>query len=300
MPAYKVTSHFFNGFLTVIFGGSTGIEVSTVVATSTLGELASRKDVIFKKYRKEFMGSAIAAGVSMLFGNPLAGLFFSFETIRKQNTKVFWVTHLGSILFAYLVGLLFNVHPLFDVSKLDWNFSYLSIPFWIALSIVSALYGVYMTRMVTFVKSFSWRETHPILTILVGGLVLGMFLFFLPSLYGDGYHEIKALLATDSLGFQSFIVLVLVVFFKPIVTGLTLQLGGDGGVFAPSIFSGALLDAIMSYVSMYFFQIEASAISFIILGVAFTVAATLHAPLTAIFLTFGIFHSCQMALLICT
>lgn len=101
MPAYKVTSHFFNGFLTVIFGGSTGIEVSTVLATSTLGELASRKDVIFKKYRKEFMGSAIAAGVSMLFGNPLAGLFFSFETIRKQNTKVFWA-HIWAVFYLHI------------------------------------------------------------------------------------------------------------------------------------------------------------------------------------------------------
>ena len=55
--------------------GSTGIEVSTVVATSALGDMASRKDPIFKKYRKEFIGSAIACGVTLLF-SPLAGLFF--------------------------------------------------------------------------------------------------------------------------------------------------------------------------------------------------------------------------------
>src|SRR5690606_29817944 len=72
LPAYKVPSHFFNGFLTVVFGGSTGIEVSTVVATSALGDMASRKDPIFKKYRKEFIGSAIACGVTLLFCSPLA------------------------------------------------------------------------------------------------------------------------------------------------------------------------------------------------------------------------------------
>jgi len=42
LPAYKIPSHYFNGFLTVIFGGSTGIEVSTVVATAAIGAAARR------------------------------------------------------------------------------------------------------------------------------------------------------------------------------------------------------------------------------------------------------------------
>jgi CIC family chloride channel protein len=57
LPAYKIPSHFFNGFLTVIFGGATGIEVSTVVATAAMGDLASKKEPIFKKYKKRIYGS---------------------------------------------------------------------------------------------------------------------------------------------------------------------------------------------------------------------------------------------------
>ena len=43
LPAYKIPSHYFNGFLTVIFGGSTGVEVSTVVATAAIGAAAYNK-----------------------------------------------------------------------------------------------------------------------------------------------------------------------------------------------------------------------------------------------------------------
>src|SRR5690606_21506701 len=94
LQAYKVNSHLFNEILTVVFGGSTGIEDSTVVATSALGVMTLRKEPIFKKYCKVFIGSAIACGVTLLFCSPLAGLFFSYETIGKQRTKVFWITHL--------------------------------------------------------------------------------------------------------------------------------------------------------------------------------------------------------------
>ncbi|HQK40823.1 MAG TPA: chloride channel protein, partial [Flavobacterium alvei] len=51
LPSYKIPSHFINGLLTVIFGGSTGIEVSTVVASATIGSVAQRKENVFRQYK---------------------------------------------------------------------------------------------------------------------------------------------------------------------------------------------------------------------------------------------------------
>lgn len=291
IPVYKIPSHFFNGFLTVVFGGTTGIEVSTVVATAALGDMASRKDVIFKKYRKEFMGAAIASGVTILFCSPLAGLFFSYETIGKQKTRIFWVTHILSVAFATAILLLMNVHPLADLSRYvkDWNIE--AVPFFVVLSILAGLYGVYMTRIVTFSKKMPFFENRPLLQLLTGAVLLGTILYFLPELYGSGYHTIQQMTINENhlIGFAALALLLAIV--KPWTTGFTLKLGGDGGVFAPSIFSGACLGLIVGVLAKSYFFPDVLVLNFVILGVALTVGATLHAPFTAIFLTFGIFNS---------
>lgn len=291
LPANKVPSHFFNGFLTVVFGGSTGIEVSTVVATSALGDMASRKDPIFKKYRKEFIGSAIACGVTLLFCSPLAGLFFSYETIGKQRTKVFWVTHLVSVGFASLILLLMNVTPVFNLGNHDTVIHYQAIPFFVILSLLAAVYGVYMTKMVTWIKSKNFLDFNPYLQILIGGLLLGGLLFVLPQLYGDGYHAIENIIHNNRFVSVGFWFLLGALFLKPFATGFSLKLGGDGGVFAPSIFGGAIMGVLIGFIVQTYFFSDAQIINFVILGVGLTVAATLHAPFTALFLTFGMFNS---------
>lgn len=291
IPAYKAPSHFFNGFLTVIFGGTTGIEVSTVVATAALGDMASRKDVIFKKYRKEFIGAAIASGVTILFCSPLAGLFFSYETIKKQKTNVFWVTHILSVCFATMILFLMNASPLVDLSYQVHDWKTEAIPFFLILSVLAGMYAVYMTKTVTFTKKIAFFENRTILQLVSGSVLLGSVLYLLPSLYGDGYHTILQFTSEKNYITSLALFALILVIIKPWTTGFTLKLGGDGGVFAPSVFAGACLGLMVGIVTKtYFFQ-EAVILNFIILGVALTVGATLHAPFTAIFLTFGIFNS---------
>ncbi|RRT93708.1 chloride channel protein [Empedobacter falsenii] len=291
IPSYKVFSHFFNGFLTVIFGGTTGIEVSTVVATATLGDMASRKDVIFKKYRKEFMGAAIASGVTILFCSPLAGIFFSYETIGKQKSNVFWFTHILSVTFSTIILFLMNAHPLIDLSQRVKEWHYEAIPFFIILCGSTSIYGVYMTRIVTYSKRILLFENQPILQLLIGSILLGIVLYFLPELYGSGYHTIAELTKETNYVVEFALLALFLVIIKPFTTGFTLKLGGDGGVFAPSIFAGACLGLLVGVLTKVYFMPDVIVLNFIILGVAFTVAATLHAPFTGIFLTFGIFNS---------
>lgn len=296
LPSFKIPSHFFNGFLTVVFGGTTGIEVSTVVSTATMGELASKKDPIFKKYKKEFMGAAIAAGVTILFCSPLAGFFFSYETIKKQHSKVFIVTHFFSILIA--VGLLFLVELETPFRPLIPILSYRieALPYFLGLALIASFYGVYMTRMVKWIKSSLPMRNKPLLQLLIGAFLLGITLFFLPMLYGDGYHAIQKLTAIPNWNEIPFSILmiVLALIIKPLITGLTLGLGGDGGVFAPSIYSGAFLGLLIGVVVKTYLDNDIMLMNFVVIGVAVTVSAVLHAPLTALFLTCGLFDSYEL------
>ncbi len=115
LPSYKIPSHFINGLLTVSFGGSTGIEVSTVVSTAAIGSLAQEKEKIFRKYKTELICAGVTAGITALFCSPLAGLLFAYEVISKKVNRIFLITNLiaAAIAFAFVVVL--QEKPLFAV-----------------------------------------------------------------------------------------------------------------------------------------------------------------------------------------
>ncbi|MBW3519144.1 chloride channel protein [Flavobacterium sp. NKUCC04_CG] len=288
LPLYKIPSHFINGFLTVIFGGSTGIEVSTVVSTAALGGMVARKKHFLKKYKNEWMGAAIAAGVTVLFHSPLAGLFFSYENILKRRSKIIIVTHLVSVTVAW--GMLFIVDepPLFQTQLQGWKYE--AIPYFLILSIVASVYGVYLTQSVLLIKSRFPIKKSPYLNVVLCAAFLSLFIWLFPELYGDGYHAIKNQLSSPTLttGWV-FLNMVLLLFLKPIMAAITLRGGGDGGVFAPSIFAGAFLGILIATLANTFAGTTLLPLNFMILGIALVLSASLHAPFTAIFLVCGLF-----------
>lgn len=289
LPSYKIPSHFINGLLTVVFGGSTGIEVSTVVASATIGSLAQRKENIFREYKTELICAGVAAGVTALFGSPIAGILFAFEVISKKMTKVFLISNLIAVAIAF--GLLFLVDekPLFSVNITTWHLK--AIPYFILLGILAGLNSVYLTRCVLFFKSqFSKIHTH-YYKILLGSAILSISLFIFPQLYGEGYHAIKTIFGSSTkiplnitLALTFFGLLIL----KPIVTSITLASGGDGGVFAPSLFIGAFLGYLLASILNTFLNADVIPINFMILGMAAVLSASIHAPFTAIFLVCGL------------
>lgn len=289
LPSYKIPSHFINGLLTVVFGGSTGIEVSTVVASATIGSVAQRKENVFRQYKTELICAGVAAGVTALFGSPIAGILFAFEVISKKVTRAFLITNLIAVAIAFGLIFLLDEKPLFAVNITTWHLK--AIPYFILLGILAGLNSVYLTRCVLFFKSqFSKINTH-YYKILLGSAVLSTSLFIFPQLYGEGYHSIKTIFdntteipLTITLALTFFGLLVL----KPIVTSITLASGGDGGVFAPSLFIGAFLGLLVASLLNTFLNIGVIPINFMIVGMAAVLSASIHAPFTAIFLVCGL------------
>ena len=78
--------------------------------------------------------------------------------------------------------------------------------------------------------------------------------------------------------------LLLLIFLKPVASSLTLGAGGDGGVFAPSIVSGALLGLLFALACNTYFNTDLILINFVLVGAAATLSASIYAPLTALFL----------------
>jgi CIC family chloride channel protein len=289
LPSYKIPSHFINGLITVAFGGSTGIEVSTVVASATIGSVAQQKENIFRQYKTELICAGVAAGVTALFSSPIAGVLFALEVISRKVTRAFIISNVIAVLIAFGLLSILKEEPLFTVSITTWHLR--AIPYFILLGILAGINSVYLTRCVLFFKSqFGKIDTH-YYKILIGSAVLSISLFIFPQLYGEGYHAIKGIFGNSSeipLTLTLALTFIGILILKPIVTSVTLASGGDGGVFAPSLFIGAFLGLLLASVLNSFFHVNVIPVNFMIIGMAAVLSASIHAPFTAIFLVCGL------------
>ena len=286
LPAYKIPSHYFNGFLTVIFGGSTGVEVSTVVATAAIGAAAYNKKTIANIYKTELICAGVAAGIATLFGSPIAGFLFAVEVIAKKLTKTIFISCASSVLVAWGFMFLFEPNKLFNFTATDWNFH--AAPYLIILSIVSGFVAVYFTKTVIFLKDRFGKINNNFIRVNAGAILVGLSIMCFPQLYGDSYSAIPELL--NQISHQSFtiglaLLLAALVILKPLVASLTLGAGGDGGVFAPSIVAGAVLGMLFAVMLNHFFNTHLIVLNFALVGAAAALSAAIHAPLTSVFLT---------------
>lgn len=288
LPLYKIPSHFINGFLTVIFGGSTGIEVSTVVASAAVGSAVHKKQLFFGRYRKELICAGIAAGITALFNSPLAGILFTFEVISRKNSAERLATVVVSSATAW--GLLYLIHeePLFDIALAGWK--YAAWPYFALLGLFAALNSVYLTRSVLLLKRYSSRISKPAYRIIGGSLLISLLIAVFPQLYGDSYHAVKesfAALPATAFTYLLAITLTAILLLKPLIVSITLSSGGDGGVFAPSLVTGAFAGLLLSLTANRFLDAQVMPLNFMLIGMAAVLSATIHAPFTAVFLVCG-------------
>ncbi|MGV8994280.1 MAG: chloride channel protein [Flavobacterium sp.] len=288
LPSYKIPSHVINGFLTVIFGGSTGIEVSTVVAAATIGSVAQQKENLFARYKTSLICAGVAAGITALFCSPIAGVLFAYEVISKKLSRSFVIACSISVAIASILLIILDEPTMFPLTIDNWNYS--AIPFFILLGILAGGISVYFTKTVMFCKEKFALLKQDYYRIILGAVLLSIALLFVPQLYGDGYHAIRvALLDSNSqLTFTFIFGTVILMILKPIITSITLAAGGDGGVFAPSLFVGAFLGLLTSVVLNSFSGVNVIVLNFVVLGMAAVLSASIHAPYTSIFLLCGV------------
>lgn len=283
LPFFKIPSHYINGFLTVAFGGSTGIEVSTVVYTAAIGNQVYEKEFSARRYKRELICAGVTAGVAILFASPLAGFFFAMEVIaRKVRGTLLYSCGLSALISGVFVYFFDNTRILpFIVEGWKWY----AMPFFILLSLFGGALSVYFTLLVTRMKFLFNKITNNFIRVNLGALTVGVMLFFFPVLYGDSYQGMYEVIQDAStVQVFSLLSLLLLALLKPLAASLTLGAGGDGGVFAPSIVAGAFLGLLFATVCNQFFTMELSMLNFALVGAAATLSASIYAPLTTLLL----------------
>ena len=283
LPLFKIPSHFINGFLTVILGGSTGVEVSTVVATATIGNYAYKKEFSARMYKRELICAGVVAGVAILFTSPLAGFLFALEVIARKMRKSLLIACSASALVSWIFIELFDSETILHHSVEKWT--YAAIPFFIILSILGGVLSVYFTLLVTRMKKIFGNISNNFIRINLGAIAVGTMIYYFPSLYGDSYHGLREILNEPlSAPTLTIFILVILAVLKPLAASLTLGAGGDGGVFAPSIVAGAFLGLGVAFVGNTYFNMDLIPINFALIGAAATLSASLYAPFTSVVL----------------
>lgn len=290
LPVYKIPSHFINGLITIVFGGSTGIEVSTVVASASIGSVSQKKGGIHHIYRKELICAGVAAAVTVLFNSPIAGALFAIEVIYRRLHATAITTIGLAVVTAWGFNYMMNSEPLFIIHVEHWNFY--AIPYFLLLGVLAGINSSYLTKSVLFFKEKFAKIDKAYVKIISGSMLVSICILMFPQLYGDGYHVMRDLFTNSEMFLSNTLILGIIglLVLKPVVTSLTLASGGDGGIFGPSLFIGAFLGLLVASILNQFFNAQVIPINFMVIGMGAVLSASLHAPFTALFLICGLIN----------
>jgi len=295
VPQDKVYSQMITSILTVGFGGSAGLEAPIASTGSAIGSLVARRFGFGTKERILLLACGAAAGISAIFNAPIAGVIFALEILLVDMPLPVVVPILISSATAALFSrFIFSGQPFVLITN-SWNAG--QFHYYIVFAILCAFISVLSKKIYFVIEDFSLRINKPYLKALGGGLTLGLFIFIVPQLFGEGYDSVQLLLQnhadfikpfwnTAAIGESWSIVLfaVLLVFFKVIATSITVGSGGNGGMFGSSLFMGAMLGFAFSRTINILGIAELNEINFIVIGMAALMSGIIHSPLTAIFL----------------
>lgn len=283
LPFFKIPSHYINGFLTVIFGGSTGIEVSTVVYSAAVGNQFYEREFTARRYKRELICAGVTAGIAILFTSPLAGFFFAMEVIARKYRRTLVLSCVVAALVSAVFIYFFDNTYILPFHAISWQWH--AIPFMLLLSLFGGALSVYFTFLVTRLKKVFNAISNNFIRVNLGALTVGGLLYMFPALYGDSYLGLQNTISnTVDLSVVSFWSLLFLIFLKPLAAALTLGAGGDGGVFAPSIVAGAFLGLLFGLLCNHFLPVEFHLLNFALIGAAATLSASIYAPLTTVLL----------------
>lgn len=304
VPRDKMYSQVVSSGLTVGFGGSVGLEAPIVTTGAAFGSNLGKLFHVGYKKRTLLIGCGAASAIGGIFGAPIAGVLFTLEVLLLELTIPAFIPLLISAVTGALVSMMVYGNEVLFTFTLSQIFRYQEVPFYVLLGIFTGLVSYYFHKNINVAKRVIDRLKSPWKKAVIGGLALGLLIFVFPPLYGEGYDTVNALLTEESgnmtnstLFFQDFgegwvilLFAIALIILKVFASGFTIAAGGNGGVFAPAMFTGALsgfgVSRLLNLLNEKFglWAIELSEKNYVMVGMAGVVAGLMHAPLTAVFI----------------
>ncbi len=299
IPLKHTYLHVVTSSVTVGLGGSVGLEAPIVATGSAVGSNVSRISDLNYQERTLLIACGAAAGISAVFNAPIAGVIFAVEVLLVETVVSYFIPLIiSSVVGALCSKIILAESSLFNF-VLKQTFDYKNVPFYILLGIVAGFISLYYARVFkrTEKRIHQWKM-NMYTKAMAGGLLLLAIYFVFPPLFGEGYNSVKLVANASFDSFSDNTTLfsllgknwglvaftALIVFFKPIAAGITIGAGGNGGNFAPSLFTGSYLGFFFSKLLNSTPWIQIPAGNFSLVGMAGVLSGVMYCPLTAIFL----------------
>ncbi len=298
MKRHHMYSSIISSILTAGFGGSIGLEAPAASSASSLSSNLARMLHLNFKDRMLLIGCATAGTIASIFNAPIAALVLAMEVLMLDLTMASIIPLLIASVSATISSRLILGDALLLHIDLVEQFKVSNLYWYILLGIFCGFLSVLFTKVFYQTTHLLKKIKHKINRAILGGLFLGVLIFIIPPLFGEGFETINLLLADKGQEIitgnyvesictsETALLLVLfsMIFFKIIATSVTVGVGGIGGVFAPALFLGSALGYVFAKFINHFFLLELSISNFSLVSMAGLIAGVLHAPLTAIFL----------------
>ena len=273
--------------ITLGSGGSAGSEGPVTVLGATIGSWIGRIFDFDATKVRVLVGSGAAAGIAAAFNAPLAGAFFALEEIMFAfSAATFAPVVISSVVGALVSRAFFGNHPAFPIPE-EYGFAFNSEIF-LLYPLLGVLCGVvaaiFIRTYFRFGAAAERHQHHPLLLAAVGGAAVGVLVFLSHGvLVGYGHLAVRL----EVFGRMAWYALALLVAGKILATSLTLNTGGSGGVFTPSLYIGAATGgAFGSAVRQLLPGLEITPEAYALVGMGAMVAAATDARITGILIVF--------------
>lgn len=299
IPLRHTYQHIFTSSLTVGLGGSVGLEAPIVATGSAIGSNTARISDLNYRERTLLIACGAASGIAAVFNAPIAGVIFAIEVLLTETVVSYFIPLIiSSVVGALCSKIILGESWLFNFA-LQEHFNYENVPHYIVLGVLAGFISLYYARMFTrFEKKLSHWKINPYRKAASGGLLLMALYFIFPPLFGEGYDNVKllangmaeqinndnSLFALLDESWSLVVVAGFIVLLKPIAAAITIGSGGNGGNFAPSLFTGAYLGFFFSKLANNTGWMKIPEGNFSLVGMAGVLSGVMYCPLSAIFL----------------
>jgi CIC family chloride channel protein len=278
-------------------GGSVGREGPIVQIGSALGSTIGQIFHFSDDRIRNLVACGAAGGIAATFNAPIAGVIFALEIILGEISVHHLSTVVISAVSASVIGqAVFGDQPAFTLPikyqiNSVWEFGLYPL-----LGILAALIGMLFVRLLYWSEDVfdNWQKVPEWFKPAIGGAMLGVLGLVYPMImritwegqphiFNVGYDVISDAISNQFVFWTVIGLLIL----KLLATSLTLGSGGSGGIFAPSLFMGAMLGSAFGILAHTFLpEITAQPGAYTLVGMAAVFAAAAHAPITAIVILF--------------
>ena len=276
-------------------GGSVGREGPIIQIGSSIGSMVGQFLRVPSKRLKTLVGCGSAAGIAAAFNAPIAGALFAVEIILMDFT----VAQFSPIVISSVMATVISHSFEGDFAAFIVPRYQLASPYEIFLYfILGALCGLaaflFIKLLYMFEDFFDNRLKIPeYWNPAIGGIGIGAIGLIFPQVMGVGYDSINNALYGNMIWYVAFIL----IFVKILATSITLGSGGSGGIFAPSLFMGAMLGYFFgSLVNTLFPEMTAEPGAYALVAMTGLVAGTTRAPITAIIIVFELTNDYRIVL----